>query len=283
MSAAIGWLLDPYAFDFMRRALLELLIVSVVGGVVGAFVVHKGLAFSGDALAHSTLAGIAIAFVSGASINLGALVAAVVVALGIGFAHRRARVAYDTAIGVFFVAAFSLGVLVISTRRSYTPDLFSFIFGDILGVSRADIVGTIVLAVVVLAFIAAYYRELLMVAYDPAMAEAAGVPVAFFQYALLVIVAVAVVVALQAIGIVLVNAMLLVPAATASLFRRRIGPIMRWAAVIGMVCSVGGLHLSYYAGTATSPAIVLLASVLFAAVLLVSGRRQPPALDPAAL
>jgi len=109
----IDWILDPYQFEFMRRALLVLFIVSVVGGVVGTFVVHKGLAFSGDALAHSTLAGVAIAFVNGANVSLGALIAAVATALGIGWTQRRGRVSYDTAIGILFVAMFSLGILVI--------------------------------------------------------------------------------------------------------------------------------------------------------------------------
>ena len=270
----VDWIFDPYQFEFMRRALLVLLIVSVVGGVVGTFVVHKGLAFSGDALAHSTLAGVAIAFVNGANVGLGALIAAVTTALAIGWTQRRGRVSYDTAIGVLFVAMFSLGILVISRRTSYTPDLFSFVFGNILGVSQADLLGAAVLGAGTLLFVVAFRRELIMVAYDPSTAATVGVPVRFFQYALLVLIAVAVVVALKAIGIVLVNAMLIVPAATASLLVRRIEQMMPMAVGLAAAASVIGLHLSFHTNVATSPAIVLVACAGFATALAVTSRRR---------
>ena len=274
MTGALDWLFDPYSFEFMRRALAVLLIVSVVGGVVGTYVVHKGLAFSGDALAHSTLAGVAIAFVNGANVSLGALVAAVATAIGIGWTQRRGRVSYDTAIGIMFVAMFSLGILVISRRTSYTPDLFSFVFGNILGVSDSDLLGAAILGAGTLLFVLAFRRELTMVAYDPAMAETVGVPVRFFQYALLVLIAVAVVVALKAIGIVLVNAMLIVPAATASLLARRVQRIMALSVGLAAVSSIVGLHLSFHANVATSPAIVLVACALFAVTLIATSRRR---------
>jgi manganese/iron transport system permease protein len=274
VTAMAEWLVDPYSFEFMRRALAVLLIVSVVGGVVGTFVVHKGLAFSGDALAHSTLAGVAIAFVNGANVSLGALIAAVATAIGIGWTQRRGRVSYDTAIGILFVAMFSLGILVISRRSSYTPDLFSFVFGNILGVSNSDLLGAAVLGAGTLLFVLAFRRELTMTAYDPAMAATVGVPVRFFQYALLVLIAIAVVVALKAIGIVLVNAMLIVPAATASLLARRVRRIMVLAVVLAAVSSVVGLHISFYANVATSPAIVLVACALFAVTLVATSRRR---------
>ena len=274
MPDLLGWALDPYQFAFMRRALAALLIVSVVGAVVGAFVVNKGLAFSGDALAHATLAGVAIAFVNGASVSVGALIAAVLTALGVGWTQRRARISYDTAIGIAFVAMFSLGILVLSRRTTYTPDLFSFIFGNILGVSRSDLVAAAVLAVLVLLFVAAFYRELLLVSYDPAAAAAAGVPAALFQYAILVMIAIAVVVALKAIGIVLVNAMLIIPAATAGLIAHRMSTIMLYGTLIAIVSSVAGLYISYYAGVAASPAIVLTAAGIFAVTVLLSSRRR---------
>ena len=274
MEAALDWVVDPYRFEFMRRALMVLLIVSVVGGVVGTFVVHKGLAFSGDALAHSTLAGVAIAFVNGANVSVGALIAAVATALGIGWTQRRGRVSYDTAIGILFVAMFSLGILVISRRSSYMPDLFSFVFGNILGVTDADLLGALLLGIGTLLFVAAFRRELVIVAYDPATAATVGIPVRFFQYALLVLIAVAVVVALKAIGIVLVNAMLIVPAATASLLVRRIDRIMWLSVAFGAIASVVGLHVSFHADVATSPAIVLVACGGFALALVLTARRR---------
>ena len=282
MTVVLDWLFEPYSFEFMRRALAVLLIVSVVGGVVGTYVVHKGLAFSGDALAHSTLAGVAIAFVNGANVSLGALVAAVATAIGIGWTQRRGRVSYDTAIGILFVAMFSLGILVISRRSSYTPDLFSFVFGNILGVSDSDLLGAAILGAGTLLFVLAFRRELTMVAYDPAMAATVGVPVRFFQYALLVLIAVAVVVALKAIGIVLVNAMLIVPAATASLLARRVQRIMLLAVGLATLSSVVGLHVSFHANVATSPAIVLVACALFAVTLVVTSRRRAVVTEAAA-
>jgi manganese/iron transport system permease protein len=273
----IDWIIEPYTFEFMQRALIALTLVSVVGGVVGAFVVHKGLAFSGDALAHSTLAGVAVAFASGGNVSLGALVAAIVTALGIGWTRERARVSYDTAIGITFVAMFAFGILLISRRTSYTPDLFSFVFGNILGVSNSDLLGAAILATALLLFIAATYREQMLVAYDPAMASAAGVATRFFQYAMLVMIAVAVVVALKAIGIVLVNAMLIIPAATASLVVRRLPTVMLLGVAFAMVASLVGLQISFHANVAASAAIVLVAATMFLATLgVVSWTRRAP-------
>ena len=275
MDAALDWLIGPYEFTFMQRAIVVLAIISVVSGVVGTFVVHKGLAFSGDALAHSTLAGVAIAFVSGMSISLGALGAAVVTALGIAWTRDRARVSYDTAIGILFVAMFSLGVLVLSTRQSYTPDLFSFVFGDILGIARGDIVNAGVLGVLVLLFLAAFSRELLFVSYDAAMARTTGVPARFFEYAMLVVVAISVVVALKAIGIILVNAMLIIPPASASLLATSLRRIMLLSVAFALTSSVVGMHISFHAGVAASPAIVLTGCTIFLASLAVSRARRP--------
>ncbi len=270
----MDWLLEPYQFAFMQRALVVLIIVSVVAPVVGAFVVHKGLAFSGDALAHSTLAGVAVAFVSGGAVTLGALAAGVLTALGIAWTKDRARVSYDTAIGILFVAMFSLGILIMSTQGGYAPDLFSFVFGNILGVSQEDIIASAVLAILVLLFVAAFYRELLFTSYDPAMAQTAGVPVKVFQYAILVMIAVAVVVALKAIGIVLVNAMLIIPAATASLVVRRLSAVMALGAAAAMAASLIGLQVSFHANVATSPAIVLVAALLFLVTLAITAWRR---------
>lgn len=273
MADLAEWLIEPFEYAFMQRALMSLLIVSVVGSVVGTFVVHKGLAASGSGLAHATLAGVAIAFVNGVSVALGALVAAVASGLGIGYVRSNSRVSYDTAIAIFFVSAFSLGILIISRRSSYTPDLISFVFGDILGVSRADLVGELVLAIVVVGFVLAFYREMVMVAYDPAMAAAAGVRAWFFEYALLVLIALAVVVALQAIGIVLVSAMLIIPPATASLLARRIPHIIGLSFALSAGASIVGLYASFHADVAASPAIVLASTLAFAVTLGATTRR----------
>ncbi len=239
---------------------------------MGTFVVLKGLAFIGDALAHSAFAGVATAFVLGGSTYLGSIIAAVLTALAIGFVSRRGRVSFDTAIGILFVGAFSFGIMLISASRSYTVDLFSFVFGDVLGVGWSDIRVISALAAVVLALVALFYRELLFTAYDPTMAAASGVPVAAVQYGQLALLALTTVITIKVVGIVLVVAMLVTPAATAQLLVRRVPVMMAVAALTGMVATTAGLYISYYANVASGAAIVLVATGFFLVALLFSPR-----------
>lgn len=266
-------LLEPLSLPFMQRALLASLIIAAVGGVVGTFVVLRGLAFIGDALAHSAFAGVATAYVLGGSIYLGSIVAGVLTALAIAFVSRRAKVSFDTAIGILFVGAFSFGIMLISASRSYTVDLFSFVFGDVLGVGWEDIGIMVALAAVALALVALFYRELLFTAYDPTMAEASGVPVAAVQYGQLALLALTTVIAIKVVGIVLVVALLVTPAATAHLLVRRVPAMMALGALIGAAATVTGLYVSYYANVASGAAIVLVATAMFLLALLLSPRR----------
>ena len=267
------YLREPFQFAFMQRALMATLMVSVVSACIGTFVVLKGLAFIGDALAHASFAGVATAFVLGANIYLGAVIAALVTALAIALVGGRARVSFDTAIGILFVGAFALGILIISRQTNYTVDLFSFVFGNVLGVGRDDLLLIAGMGLVVLTVVVLFYRQLLFTAYDPTMAAASGVPVGLIQYMLLAMLGVSTVVALKAVGIVLVVAMLVTPAATASLLVRRVHYIMALGAVIGAISSVIGLYVSYYAEVASGAAIVLTATVLFLLAFLFSPRR----------
>ena len=269
----IDRLREPLELAFMQRALLAALIIAVVGGVVGAFVVLKGLAFIGDALAHSAFAGVSVAFVLGGSIYVGSIVAGVLTALAIGFVSRRGRVSFDTAIGILFVGVFSFGIMLISASRSYTVDLFSFVFGDVLGVGWDDIGVMLGLTALVLALVVVFYRELLFTAYDPTMAAAAGVPVALVQYGQLALLALTTVVAIKVVGIILVVAMLVTPAATAQLLVRRVPAIMALGALVGALAAVIGLYISYYANVASGSAIVLTATACFLVALLLSPRR----------
>ncbi len=268
-----GWFADPLEFEFMQRALLAVVLVGVVSAVVGAFVVVRGMAFIGDALAHSSFAGVAIAFTLGTSIYLGALVAAVLTALGIGFISRRGRLRFDTTIGVLFVGAFALGIAIVSRQENYTIDLFSFVFGQVLGVSWGDLAVMAVMGLVVIALVAVFYKELLFTAYDPIVAAAAGIPTRLMEYGLLILLAVSTVVALQAVGIVLVIAMLVTPSATASLLVRRLHHIIFVGVALSLVSSVIGLYVSYHAGIASGAAIVLVATALFTVALFLAPRR----------
>ena len=257
----------------MRRALLAVALVGVVSAVVGAFVVVRGMAFIGDALAHASFAGVAAAFALGVSIYAGAIVAAVATALGIAYISQRGRLRFDTAIGVLFVGAFALGIVIVSRQDNYTADLFSFVFGNVLGVGWDDLLLMAVAGAVVVALVGTFYKELLLTAYDPTVAAATGIPTRLMEYGLLALIALSTVVALQAVGIVLVIAMLVTPAATASLLVRRLHLIMLVGAVLAVASAVIGLYVSYYAEVASGATIVLVATALFAITLLLAPRR----------
>jgi manganese/iron transport system permease protein len=273
ISDLAAYLTDPWQSDFMVRSLLALIMVSVVCAVMGSFVVVKGMAFIGDALAHASFGGVAAAFVLGGSIYLGAAIAAILTSLGIVFVSRRAGLRFDTAIGVIFVGAFALGIAIVSRQEGYIVDLFSFVFGNVLGVGKDDLLLIAAVGATVLVLVAVFYKELLFTAYDPAMAAAAGLPVAAMQYGLLALIALTIVISLKAVGIVLVVAMLVTPAATAQLLVRRLHLIMAVGAGVGIVSSVVGLYLSYHADVAASAAVVLTATVIFLLTFLLSPRR----------
>lgn len=264
-------LADPFTFPFMQRALLATLLLGVVCAVVGAFVVVKGLAFIGDALAHASFSGVALAFVLKASIYLGAAVAAVCTALAITWVSRRGRVSSDTAIGVLFAGAFSLGIVLISQIRNYAVDLFAFVFGNLLGVGVEDLWLIGGASLLVLSIVALFYKELLFVSFDPVMAEASGLPVGPLQYLLLALLGVTVVAAMKAIGIVLVVALLVTPAATATMLTQRFQRVMLIGAGLSVVATVLGLYISFYANVASGASIVLVSTAIFLLVLALPG------------
>jgi manganese/iron transport system permease protein len=267
------WVLEPFQLAFMQRALAATVVVGVLCAVIGAFVVWKGLSFIGDALAHASFAGVAGAFVMGQNIYLGAAIAAVATALSIAFLSRRARLSADTAIGVLFAFAFSLGIVIISRARNYTVDLFAFVFGNVLGVGLDDLVLISAAGLIVVGVVLLLYKELFFVAFDPVMAEATGLPVALMQYLLLALIGVTVVVSMRAVGIVLVVAMLVTPAATASLLTRRFHRIMLVGALLSMLGSVVGLYASFYGNVASGGAIVLVNTSFFLVALAWSSLR----------
>lgn len=267
MADLAALITEPFHLAFMQRAGVATLAIGILCAVVGAFVVWKGLAFVGDAIAHASFAGVATAFVAGWSIYLGAAVAAIATALSITFLSRRARLSSDTSIGVLFAFMFSLGVVIISRVRNYTVDMFGFVFGNVLGVGVDDLLLIGIAGVCVVGTVVALYKELLFVAFDPIMAEASGLPVTALQYLLLALLAVTVVVAMKAIGIVLVVAMLVTPAATASMLTRRFHRIMIVGSILSAVASILGLYLSYFGNVASGGAIVLVSTGMFLAVL----------------
>ncbi len=260
-------LIDPLRFDFFVRALLASTLVGLVCAVVGTYVVLRGIAFIGDAIAHAGFPGVVVAYILKGSYLVGAGVAAVATALAIGFVSRRARIRQDTAIGVLFAGTFALGVFLFSTLRGYVADLFGFLFGNVLAIGPSELVNLAVLAAIVLGTVAILWKELLYATFDPLGAAASGIPVGRLEYVFLALVALAIVVSLQAVGIILVVAMLVTPAAAAQLITVRFTRLMGLAAAIGIGSALGGLYLSYWLDVASGATIVLLQTALFLVVL----------------
>ena len=269
----LEFLTAPLAYGFMQRGLLASLIVGVLCSVVGCYVVLRSMAFLGDALAHAILPGVAIAYLLGGDLLFGALLAAVAVALGIGLFSRHAAIKEDTAIGILFTAALALGVALISTIRTYAVDLTHILFGNLLGVSARNLWLQAGLALGVLLAIVLLYKELLVISFDPVLAATSGLPVHGLRNFLLVLLALTIVVSLQAVGVGLVAALLVTPGATAYLLTRRLPIMMLLAAGIGSISAVAGLYLSYYVNIASGAAIVLTATALFLAAFLLAPRR----------
>lgn len=273
MADLARWLLEPLSYPFMVRALLASVMVGTICAVVGTYVVLRGMAFFGDALAHAVLPGVAVAFLLGINLLWGALAMALVTAVGIGYLSRRGQVKEDTAIGVIFAASFALGVALLSTMDSYTVDLTHILFGNVLGVSPADLWLTGGLAVLVLGLVVLLYKELLVVSFDPILAATLRLPLNTLNYLLLLLIALTVVVSIQTVGVALLVAMLVTPAATAYLLTRRLWHMMIVGAAIGAVSSVVGLYISFYVNISSGAAVVLVCTAAFVlAFLFAPGR-----------
>ena len=254
----------------MQRAFLAAGFAAVVCALVGTFVVLKGLAFMGDAVAHSSLAGMSVAYFLGGNIFWGALGWAVPASLLITFISRKANLRLDESIGIIFASGFALGIILMSRVTGYAADLFGLLFGNVLGISWAEVALIGGIAAAVSLVVAAFYKELLFTSYDATMSAASGIPVRFMQYLLPVLVGVTTVASLKAVGIVLVLALLVTPSATAMLLARRMPSIMAYRVAVGLLATVLGLYLSFYADLPSGPSIVLVATGLFLLALLFS-------------
>lgn len=259
----MSWLLEPLQYAFMTRAFAASLVVGVLCAVMGTYVVLRGMAFLGDAMAHAILPGVAIAYMLQGNLLLGALAAALVVALAIGTFSRQGTIREDTAIGIVFAAALSLGVALISSAKTYAVDLSHILFGDVLGVSSADLWLTAGLGLAVLLTVALLYKPFLVISFDPVLAATMRLPADQLRMLMLVLLALTVVVSLQTVGVGLAAAMLVTPAATAYLLTRRLLPMMLLGALLGALSSAVGLYVSYYANVVSGAAIVLTATVFF--------------------
>jgi manganese/iron transport system permease protein len=257
----------PLQYAFMLRGLLAAVMVGVVCAVVGTYVVLRGMAFFGDALAHAILPGLAVGYLAGGGergpLFWWALLTALLTAVGIGAISRSTKIKEDTAIGILFAGMFALGIALISTVRSYAVDLTHFLFGDVLGVSSGDLWVTGVFAGLILLAVLAFYKEFLVLSFDPVLATTLRLPARLLDYFLLILIAVTIVISMQAVGVALMLAMLVTPAATAYLLTRRLAVMMVLAAVFAAVAGVAGLYLSYYLSIASGAAIVLTMTAIF--------------------
>jgi ABC-type Mn2+/Zn2+ transport system permease subunit len=266
-------LLTPLSYAFIQRGLLAALMVGVLCSVIGCYVVLRSMAFLGDAMAHAVLPGVAVAYLLGRNLTLGALAAALVIAFGVGLFSRRGMIKEDTAIGVLFAAALSLGIVLISSIRTYAVDLSHILFGNVLGVSSLDLWLTAIIGGVILVSILIFYRQFLVISFDPVLAATLRMRVGAFNYLLLVLLALTIVISMQTVGVGLVAAMLVTPAATAYLLVRRLPSMMVLSGLIGGFSSLVGLFASYHLNVASGAAIVLTTTLIFLVVFLFAPQR----------
>lgn len=272
MSDLLALLAEPLQLSFMRNAMAAIVLVGIVCGAIGVFVTLRSLAFMGDAIAHAVFPGLVIAYVLGGNFLIGALIAATIVSLAIGFVTQGGLLKNDTAIGVFFVGAFALGVAIISTQRSYARDVTSFLFGSILGVSHADLLLTSVVGAAVLATLWLCRRELVAVSFDRTFARAQSLNLWRWDQLFLLLLAMTVVISLQTVGNVLVLAMLVTPSATARLLTVRLAPMIAVSAALGALAGITGLYISYFLGVSSGASIVLVATGIFIGAFLFAPR-----------
>jgi ABC-type Mn2+/Zn2+ transport system permease subunit len=277
MGHLLDWLMDPLAYPFMVRGMLAAVMVGIVCATVGTYVVLRGMAFFGDALAHTILPGVAVGYLVGGGARgplfWWGLLTAILAALGIGAVSKGAQLKEDTAIGIIFAGMFALGIALISTVRSYAVDLAHFLFGDVLGVSQGDLYLIVILGGLVILTVVALYKEFMVLAFDPILAATLRIRARALYYLLLILIAVAIVISLQTVGVALMMAMLVTPAATAYLLTRRLPTMMVLAASIGAFSGVVGLYLSFYVSVASGAAIVLVCTFLFVLAFLLAPRR----------
>jgi ABC-type Mn2+/Zn2+ transport system permease subunit len=273
----IEWIVQPFRYSFMVRALAASVLVGGLSAVVGSYVVLRSMAFLGDALAHSVLPGVAAGYIVAGGANRRtlfwwALGTAVAVALGIEAIGRHERIKEDTAIAIVFAGTFALGIALISTVRGFAADLVHVLFGNVLGVSTGDLLLIGLFGGAVLLIVLLFYKEFLVVSFDPTLAKTLRLPTAFYRILLLLVIAVVVVVSLQTVGLGLMLAMLITPATTAYLLTRRLPRMMLVGALFGVASGVVGLYLSFYFGLSSGAAIVLVAIGFFLVVLLARPR-----------
>lgn len=268
------FLWDPLTYPFMQRAFLGTVVIGILSAVIGSFVILRRLAFIGEGLAHGSLAGLALGYIFHWDLYLMGNIYTIGLALFIGFLHEKTRVSIDTAIGILFSTSMALGIALISGLKFYTTDLTGYLFGSVLAITPFDLGIIIGAAFLIIIILVLFYKEFLFYAFDPEMAEVVGLPRARLHYTMLTMIAITVVIAAQTVGIILVTALLVIPAASAFQWIKSLKHLLLLAMAFGLLSSVIGLYLSYYFNIASGASIALVAAVIFLSSFIFSSKRQ---------
>ena len=264
-------LIEPLQYSFMQRSLMTAVLVGIVCASVGSYLMVQRLALLGDAISHSVLPGLAIAYIVGVDIFLGAFLAGIVSTLVITWIRTRSQIKEDAAMGIVFSAFFALGITLITViQKDNKIDLNHFLFGNILSVTNEEVINTAIITAIVLAIVLLLYKELMFYTFDPVGAKAAGLPTNLLNFGLMILIALTIVASLKAVGVILVLAMLITPGATAYLLVTRLHQMMLLGSGIGVVASISGMYLSYFFNLPSGPAIVLVTFGFFMLAFLFS-------------
>ncbi|MFS0574782.1 metal ABC transporter permease [Sporosarcina sp. 179-K 3D1 HS] len=249
-------------YEFLQKALITSVMVGIISGVIGCFIILRGMALMGDAISHAVLPGVAISYMLGINFFIGAVVTGIATAIGIGYISQNSRIKNDSSIGIMFTSAFALGIILITLMKSST-DLYHILFGNVLAVRPSDMWTTLVIGLIVLGGVLLFYKELLVSSFDPIMSQAYGLPNKAIHYFLMALLTLVTVASLQTVGIILVVAMLITPASTAYLLTNRLSTMLLLSTVFGTVAAIVGLYLSFTYNLASGATIVLVATGLF--------------------
>jgi len=258
----MSFITDIQQYGFLQNALITSIMVGIICGVIGSFIIMRGMALMGDAISHAILPGVAISYMLGINYFYGAVFFGIITALGIGMVSQNSRIKSDSAIGIVFTAFFALGVILISKAQTAT-DLTQILFGNVLSVRQSDMIMTLIIGVIVLLVVILFYKELLISTFDETMAAAYGLPIKWIHYGIMVLLTLATVASLQTVGVVLVVALLITPASTAYLLTNKFSTMIILSAFFGALSSVIGLYVSSEYNLESGAVIVIAATCMF--------------------
>ncbi|MEH7634601.1 metal ABC transporter permease [Bacillus pumilus] len=261
-----------FEYAFLQKALFTSVMVGIICGVIGCFIILRGMALMGDAISHAVLPGVAISYMLGINFFFGAVLTGVLTAIGIGYVSQNSRIKNDSAIGIVFTAFFSIGIILITFLKS-SSDLYHILFGNVLAVRSSDMWITLGIGIFILLAVIVFYKELLISSFDPVISSVYGLPNRMIHYFLMTLLTLVTVASLQTVGIILVVAMLITPAATAYLLTDRLSIMIYLSAFFGAVSAVVGLGLSFTYNLSSGASIVLVATILFGSAFIFSPKQ----------